>query len=418
MATIKFYTRETTGKKPTTIIVRLSDGADFNQRISTRIKVFPDMWDSKRQRAKNIMRAKMGVYELNEKLEALNRHILELYINKEGRAGKDFLANAVEEFHNPGGVKGRPKTLFEYIEYFIERAPSRLNRKTGKPVCYKMQREYQRTFDYLKEFAGKKKLDFVDIDLEFHQDFVKFLKEKNLALNTVGKKIQTLKIFLNTATDSGINNYTKYKSDKFVAPSEETEQIYLTLEELGSIAAVELPTKELDQIRDLFLIGAWTGLRFSDWGKVSDNIKDGRLRIKQQKTGKPVVIRLFDTVLNIIKKYNGSPPRVPTNQHMNRTIKEIARLAGINDEVRSEITRGNLTVTKSHEKWELVSTHTARRSFATNMYNMGAPTRAIMKVTGHKTEEAFKRYIRVTDEEEADKIYEIQQSSLMRAVRA
>lgn len=406
MASVKFYTRKKSGDSPVSIYVRFCDGADFIKRERTRLTVVPDHWNATKQRVKNAVEA---TYKdiVNQKLDQLYAHIKSEYIKASGTAGKEFLADAIEEFHNPGKVKGMPKTLFGFIEYFVERSPGRLNPKTGKPVCYKMQREYQRTFEYLKEFAGKKELDFEDIDLEFHEDFVKFLEGKNLALNTVGKKVQTLKIFLNAATEIGINKTMRYKSNRFVSPSEEADSVYLNTKELTATAEVKLPSKELDQIRDLFLIGAWTGLRFSDWNQVSDNIKDEMLHIKQQKTRHKIVIPLHKTVLNIVDKYNGTLPKVPTNQHINRSIKDIVRLAEIKEKVQTTITRGGVERTKNYEKWELVSTHTARRSFATNMYLMGIPTITIMAITGHKTEAAFLRYIKVTPEEHAKKIREM-----------
>ncbi len=420
MASVKFYTRKKTGDKPVSVYVRFSDGAGFIQRERTRLTVVPDHWNAGKQRVKNVVDA---TYKdnVNQKLNQLYSHIKNEHIKACGEAGRTFLSDAIEEYYNPGGMKGMPKTLFEFIQHFIETAPRRLNPKTGRPVSYKMQREYHRTFEYLKEFAGKKKLDFDDIDLDFYNNFVEFLKnkvvavskdgevKKHMAMNTIGKKVQTLKIFLNAATETGINKSLRYKSKNFVSPKEDTEHIYLNTKELSAIEAVELPTKELDQIRDLFLIGAWTGLRFSDWNQVNDNIKDGMLHIKQQKTRHKIIIPLHSTVQNIVEKHNGDLPKVPTNQHMNRTIKEIAKMAGINEPVQTSITRGGMEITTKHEKWELISTHTARRSFATNMYLMNVPSLTIMAITGHKTESAFLRYIKVTPKEHALKLAKLWQ---------
>jgi len=65
------------------------------------------------------------------------------------------------------------------------------------------------------------------------------------------------------------------------------------------------------------------------------------------------------------------------------------------------ITKGGKRITEAHPKWELVTSHTARRSFATNLYKSGFPSISIMGITGHRTEKAFLKYIKVTPEEHA-----------------
>ena len=425
MATIIYYTRQSKGKDPVAIYCRFRDGRKVEQRARTGLTVTPDHWNAKKERVKNVAEATYKDFT-NEKLDNLRTHVYSHHAKTDGLISSGWLSETIDLFHNPDGKKDKPKTLFEFIQDFIEKAPTRLNPKTSRPVCYKMQREYIRTFEYLKEFAGRKHLDFKDIDLDFYHDFIEFLQNKNIetnpekpakhmATNTVGKKIQTLKIFLNAAADAGINKYHKYKSTRFISPSEETDHIYLNVEELEKIASATLP-KELDPMRDLFLIGCWTGLRFSDWNKVQDSMKDGMLHIKQQKTRHKVVIPLHPVVIGIINKYEGKLPMVPTNQHMNRSLKTIAEKAGLDDKVQTTITRGGIERTTSHKKYDLVSTHTARRSFATNAYKMDIPSITIMAITGHRTESSFLKYIKVAPEEHAEKIREIWNRGAMRAI--
>ena len=108
----------------------------------------------------------------------------------------------------------------------------------------------------------------------------------------------------------------------------------------------------------------------------------------------------------ILEKYNGELPVSISNQKFNQYIKEVCKHAGLNSMVSKSITKGGIPRSKNYKKWELVSSHTARRSFATNLYNSGFPTISIMAVTGHKTEKAFLLYIRVTPEEHAKKLRE------------
>jgi site-specific recombinase XerD len=300
-----------------------------------------------------------------------------------------------------------------YFKKFIDEAETRTN-SAGQRISYKRIRGYFRTFELINEYCkySKKETDFQDINLDFYQDFTKFLQTKTvsrngeksvMSTNTIGNKIQCIKAVLNDATDKGINKNMFFKSQKFKAISEENENIYLTESELEALRLFDF-TKfpKLDKVRDLFLIGAWTGLRFSDFTRLhSDNIRGNRIFIEQQKTAKPVVIPCSPVFNQLWDKYDGKLPKVISNQKFNEYIKEACKLAGINEPFFKGITKGGHRITKKYEKWELVSSHTARRSFATNHFKSGLSAIAIMNITGHKTEKAFLRYIKATQEDYA-----------------
>src|SRR5574344_1365351 len=181
--------------------------------------------------------------------------------------------------------------------------------------------------------------------------------------------------------------------------------IYLNYDEIEKIENVDL-NPSLDNARKLFLIGCDTGLRFSDFSRLTiDNITDNgkHIKIKQQKTGGYVTLPLHPYLRDNILPYIDKIKPI-TNQALNRAIKEICRLAGINDPVVREYTKGGRKEKETHEKWEVVKTHTARRSFATNMHNDGISDSDIMKMTGHKTTASFAKYLKITDEDVADRI--------------
>ena len=79
-------------------------------------------------------------------------------------------------------------------------------------------------------------------------------------------------------------------------------------------------------------------------------------------------------------------------------------MAGIDEDIITSITRGGILVSNTVKKYSKITNHTARRSFATNLYLADVPVLAIMKMTGHRTEKSFLKYIRVTPEENAIKI--------------
>lgn len=418
MATIQYFTRSTSKGKLVKIRIRFRDGRKVDLLADSGLTVKKEHWNNKMQKVKDVADA---IYkdDVNTTLRELSNAILR-ELPKGESITKEWLTSTIDKYHNPEKYEAKQVTLFSFIREFIDKAPTRINAKTGRPVCYKMQREYERTFHYLEGFAKKQKriIDFKDIDLDFYHDFINYLQGLNLAQNTIGKKIQTLKIFLNAATDMGHNSNMSYRSHRFTAINEESESIYLNDTELATLFDMDLSKDvRLERVRDLFLVGCWTGLRFSDWSKVKpSNITNGNLKLKQQKTGGAVLIPLHPTVENLLSKYNGNLPEVITNQKFNEYLKEVAQMAGFSETVQKTITKGGITRTTKYQKWQRVTTHTARRSFATNLYNAGLPSITIMAMTGHRTEQAFLKYIKVTPDEHANKVRELWQRQAMRVV--
>jgi len=176
--------------------------------------------------------------------------------------------------------------------------------------------------------------------------------------------------------------------------------VYLNEDEIKQITDAEMD--ELEEIRDLFIIGCWTGLRISDLSRLErENIKDGLLTIKTQKGKDNVVIPVTGELQAVLDKYPDRWPKIPTDQYYNRRLKEVCERAGLYEPVMAEVKKGKLTVTAPVPKWQLITSHTARRSFATNLYRRGIPSTQLRLLTGHKTEDAFMRYIKVTKEDNA-----------------
>jgi len=420
MVRLKFFIRTVkSGKKDASIRLRISNGRQFNTTAPTLKQINTAFWNNE----KGVVRQMSEFAEaedLQKELDKLKDHIKKEFDNVHDKAklNNDWLTSAIDKFYNPDKYLQDNTTLFGYIQNFIKNAPTRVNPKTGNPVCYKMRREYQVTFDYLKAYAKEfGQPDFMDIDLEFYQQFVDFLrnnsldknKEKQktgLSINTIGKKIQTLKIFLNSATERGINPSQKYKSRNFVALSEESDNIYLTKDELNHFYNFDFSaTPHLERVRDKFIVASWTGLRYSDLQQITPSkIKGDYIELKQRKTGKKVVIPIHYIVTEILNKYNGKLPQPISNQKYNEYLKEAAKLAGINETFTKTVSTNGMRHEKQYQKYELISSHTARRSFCTNAYKDNIPTLAIMAISGHKTEQAFLKYIKADGKEHAEKV--------------
>jgi len=145
----------------------------------------------------------------------------------------------------------------------------------------------------------------------------------------------------------------------------------------------------------LFVLGCLTGFRFSDYTNIKpEEVRNDMLYVKQAKTLATVVVPLRKEAKEIlIDKYNMQMPQV-SNPNFNYYIKEVARLAGINEMVKITHKRGNKIIDEIRSKYDWIMSHTCRRSFCTNEFLDGTPVQLIMAISGHKTEKAFRRYIK------------------------
>lgn len=409
------------------ILVRFSNGRQFDLIAISGKQIKPDFWNNDTGKARNVAAFKDSD-KFQEKLDELETHIKDEFKATPDKTtiNKDWLNTTIDKYHNPGKYLKDDNTFFGFIRNFIENEDKRTNIETGNPLSLKTKQEYHTTYSYLQKYAEKYgEPDFNDIDLEFYNQFVDFLrnheiKDKDgnivkpgLAINTIGKRIKTLKTFLHDATENGINTNLKFKSKNFKKLTEESDNIYLTKEELTKFYQHDFISKpHLERVRDLFIIGCWTGLRFSDLNQITpDKIKGDFIYLKQQKTGGKVIIPVHYTVKEILKKYNGKLPEPISNQKFNDFLKTAARTAKINSLYIKTISVKGLKHEKKFHKHELISSHAARRSFCTNAYIDNIPTLSIMAISGHKTEKAFLKYIKVEPEEHAKKVLQMWQSS-------
>lgn len=245
-----------------------------------------------------------------------------------------------------------------------------------------------------------------DIDLDFFYGFTSKLYSDGMNVNYTQTIIGTIKTVMNDAVDRELTTTNKYLNKRFAVKGHDVESIYLNLEELKKIYSLDLKGGHI-LVRDLFVVGCFTGLRFSDWHKVtkervSENDGVKTISIMTKKTTERVVIPLHPYVNELIEKYNGELPKLYSNQKTNQYLKLIGEKAGLNETVYFSSSKGGKMIQEPFLKYQKLSTHTARRSFATNAFKAGIPSISIMKITGHKTEKNFMKYIKISLEENAE----------------
>lgn len=408
---ITYVLRDPNGTTSTPIIgiVRFN-----NERIkvATGFKVVPAHWNPAKGRVKNVVDAtdKQQINDwLQETEEAVGRIIADMKSNRLTLT-KEAVKARIDAYLKPASEEPKTITLLDFIDGFIENAPNRVNIETGKQTKRQTIQKYKTNIRVLREFAAiyPRPVDFTTMDLGFYEAYTTYLtRTKGLAVNSVGKYIQTLKVFLNEATAKtktlGVEVNPEFKSSRFKVLKEDADSVYLTEAELKKLIDLDLTSKSrLERVRDLFIVGCYTGLRFSDFTAIRpEYIHNGFIRMEQFKTQGRVVIPCHPAVTAMLDKYAGTLPAAISNQKMNDYVKELCQLAGITQQESKGITKGGKRVIRTVEKWQLISTHTARRSFSTNMYVLGVPAITIMRITGHKTEKAFMRYIKLDEEQHA-----------------
>jgi integrase len=365
-------------------------------------------WNSEKQRVKNNRETTAsGEHSLNDLLDNLETVCSKAYNTelKNGIPEPAKLKAHLDNFINQNEEIPEEKNKFyDLIDRFI----SGEIHVAGKEKSKSTLENYRATKVHLHGYEArmKSKLTFESINLEFFYKYVTYLKGLGLAHNTLAKDIKTLKVFMNEAVDLNYTDNLQFKQKKFRINEIDIENVYITEQEIIDLYNFDLSGyKRLEQVKDLFVFGCFVGLRFSDYNDVKpENIVmiDGEYFIKiiTKKTKELVIIPCNPIVLNIFEKYSRNHNKLPksiSSQKFNTYIKEVCEKAGMKEQ-------GRLSSDLSLPLYECISSHTARRSFATNYYLAGFPTLDLMKITGHKSERSFLKYIKVSKEDTAKRL--------------
>lgn len=400
------------------IQIRFTGPRGFDKRIKSNLFILPEKWDSEKGMVKTFRsktaaneEAKQIQIKLNMLQNALASEFETCFKSNPQQIDDNWYDNVVDRFHYPEKYIAKKSiydtTLMMYIEDFITNiAPYKKHKKTLAPLAPNMLQQYKATQKKLLQYfqtTTRNDLFFKEIDEQFYNSFVAYLQSEKFYINTIGKHIRVLKTMLNNAPKD-LQSLSKHKD--FYVFDEDNQNIYLTEEELTKLWDCDLSSQpHLEKVRDWFVILAWTGCRYSDLPKVIKvNKKATNISYKQQKTGTNVVIAIHHMVRSVLEKYDYKIPSPISNQKFNEEIKIAAELAGLNEEIEIEKNIGGVITQFTYKKYEVICSHTGRRSFCTNAYKQKVPTYNIMKASGHKTERSFLKYIKMSEEEHAEQM--------------
>lgn len=336
-----------------------------------------------------------------------------------------YVREQLDLIHKPKPVEPEPEPEFKhtFVTYYEQAIQERKSGKRkiangknkGSRFTLNAIKNYCTTLAAVKRYLtykGIAELPLENVNESFYNDFMTFvydLEEKEVS--TFAGYIKDIKSIMNEAAP-GI-----FESKAFVKPGYEADTIYLDDIQINKISSLYLSDasqsykdekgvivgyQTLEKVRDLFLIGCYTGLRFSDFSSLDLQSIDGKfIKLKQVKTGARVTIPIMEKLKPVLAKYPNELPTI-TNQRFNTYIKIVAKLAGLTSKRSIKTNKGSLEDVQEYPLYSLVSSHICRRSYATNMFNKGVPPMLIMSATGHKTESSFLKYIRTTDEQKAN----------------
>lgn len=297
----------------------------------------------------------------------------------------DDVLSQKSSYYTPIAATEKRPSFWEYFDSWSQ-----------KDVPAKRQR--RNAYTLIGDVMGRA-TDWEGVNEAYYFRLVQQMNERKYSKNYQGSIISKLRTVMSEGYKLKYHHNEAFQNfKKFV---EQPDTVYLTTAEVDKLWHLDLQDEMEKKVRDLFLIGVYTAARFSDYSKLSkDNISKGFITFNQQKTADSVVIPLSPRVAEILKRNGGHAPEV--NQVVfNREIKTVCMKAKINDKVQVTRSKGARHETTTEPKWKLVSSHTARRTGATLLYKSGVPSRQVMLITGHKSEQAFRSYIRITKEENA-----------------
>ena len=400
MAAVNFLFRSTKEKAFLNIrlLFRFND-KDYVIGAKTKYEVSKHYWSKQhiQKRPKDIEIINKQA-KVNKELNKIENHILNAFnIVNPDAINKTWLQNQIDWYYNPPQeAKLLPNELIKYLEIYIERRKNEITERTIKNynVIKQLLIRYQAT--------NNKILLIKDVNENFKDNFENYCLVNNYAPNTTTRALRSIKTICKDAMYRGIEVSIQLENIK--PKYKKVKNIYLSFDELEKIENKKDFPEYLENAKDWLIISCYTGQRVSDFMRFTDEmirIENSKklLEFTQKKTGKLMTVPLHKKVLEILDKRSGMFPRAISDQRYNDYIKEVCELAKINNKIKGSKSTETEPDSKEYrkkegtfKKWELVTSHIGRRSFATNFYGK-IPTTYLIYITGHSTEVMFLNYI-------------------------
>lgn len=416
------FTLKEPGKDSRTLIYLILNWKGKRLKLSISETIVPIYWDKDNQRPisnKKELRSLSPFLQkelniLSVRLDEIDLFISNLILDLKRDKTISFETIEVKALDFLGRIKIAEEKTIGFIEYFTSLVARMENGTylTDKGTKYAPNtiKSYKSNLVLLTKF--EKETGFInieDINIDFYNNLLQYCNSISYRTNTTGSVIKRIKAVLHTAHTEKVSKNDIFRSDDFKAIKEKVYNIYLTHEELKKLSDLTL-TGTMEKYRDVFLIGCYVAQRYSDYSRISpehiQTTSNGNkvIDLIQVKTKQRVLIPfLFPELDILLQKYKYKVPKT-VEQPFNRALKKIGELAKINNDIVLTENIGGETKERLVKKYEIITSHTARRTGATNLALLGYSSLQVMKITGHTTEESYLDYIKFSLEENADKM--------------
>lgn len=412
---LHFNLKQMANKEKLTQIMLVTTVNKQRIRVYTKLRIEPKYWDNTNYRCRTdqpmSMRERMRLTQINRQLNRLVTSVCQADIKlaEQGKYLSLLTIRSIVTEKQPG--EQSVITPIDYLYKQVDEYLQHMNRR-GKRGIASTQRTYLTALKRLETYCIHQKLavkSFDDFDKKFFTDFANYLytcsyqkgqERKQYTQNTVINTLKVIKNLLHRAYDNEMTNNNYFQKVQTILSSDASEQIYLQEKEIKKLAALELALPQERYIRDMFVIACYTALRISDIQKLNEAlIQNGVISLYQTKTKEQVEIPILKEIAPLVEHYrlHGFPSIQICKA--NETIKELARRCGICEAISYKEHRGGIATIRTQPKWKMISFHTARRSCITNLYKRGYPVNYIMTLSGHRSVQAFQRYMRATSKE-------------------
>ncbi len=378
---------------------------------STGEKINPSDWDFELRQPKNLNgRGKDAEKNktINNQLNRYSSYFDEI-VNRYKNIGDELSIKIIRQRFDEKFKKSKVKDdFFRIYDEFLE---ERENDYTGNSISQTTLKRYSYNrkllFDFQKDY--KIKVSLSGFNDKLYNKFLKYcIEEKQHSANTTHRNVGLLKTFLYWALDKKYtynNAFMKFKSP----PRFRTDEIALNMEQVRKVYNFDFGKRKcLERVRDLFVFGCTTGMRFGNYSKISkEDIQGDFVRVVDLKSkSKSLSIPLNSISKEILEKYEYELPQI-SNQKMNKYIKEVFEKAGFTEEVKKTMKYGDELIEQKYLFFERISSHTARRTFITIMKNKRVPDKVIMSYTGHQSLEVFNTYYRPSEDDKINYMNEV-----------
>ncbi|MEJ5088838.1 site-specific integrase [Sphingobacterium faecium] len=377
------------------IDLKFTDKQHHVHFFNTPFKIRNSDWDQSKERPKNIY-AKTHK-KLNAKLDRIKIAIAEYAREKERekeKISKIAIEKIINKFASPSEIYYPEGTLLYYMQSYISSRVHLISQTTYK--------RYMVFFRLLERFEGNitKHIQLEEVNSSFVKNFLRFGEIEEYSKSTIYRTVDFVRTILNYVEKRGIRTF----SYELEIPKKRNINQLLTLteDELITIKRTPIPI-HLKAAKDWLIISCYVGQRVSDFMNFQMEMMaviDGIpcMSFKQQKTQKDILLPLHPIALEVMSENNQAFPLRLSNQKYNEQIKQVVQLAGIKNLVKVHKRNGHRGQDMVLQKWQAITSHIGRRSFASNFYGK-IPTPLLMEATGHSTEQMFNRYVSLANTE-------------------